>query len=103
MNQLIVGMQTMMPLSHPKTRYVGQNAKVGNAVPVIASIIHVCSQFLFLLRVLQEMDVDIEDGSEVPKAVKRKPPKPEESKSKKEHVNVVFIGHVGKLFPHVCA
>lgn len=43
------------------------------------------------------MDVDGEDGADVPKAAKRKPPKAEESKSKKEHVNVVFIGHVGKF------
>jgi len=41
-----------------------------------------------------EMDIDGEEDEEVPKAIKRKPPKPEESKSKKEHVNVVFIGHV---------
>lgn len=54
--------------------------------------------FLFLSkRCIQDMDVDGEDGSDLPKALKRKPPKPEESKSKKEHINVVFIGHVGEF------
>lgn len=44
-------------------------------------------------------DGEITDGDPLPKASsKKKPPKPEESKSKKEHVNVVFIGHVGELF-----
>ncbi|KAI9585460.1 eukaryotic peptide chain release factor GTP-binding subunit ERF3A [Glossina fuscipes] len=39
---------------------------------------------------------DIEDGEgeTTPKVSKKKPPKVEESRSKKEHVNVVFIGHV---------
>lgn len=45
------------------------------------------------------MDIDeseIADGDALPKpSTKRKPPKVEESCSKKEHVNVVFIGHVG--------
>jgi peptide chain release factor subunit 3 len=45
--------------------------------------------------------MEIEDGETpegvLPKAsTKKKPPKPEESRSKKEHVNVVFIGHVGE-------
>lgn len=43
-------------------------------------------------------DIDeIEDveGDATPKVSKKKPPKVEESRSKKEHVNVVFIGHVG--------
>lgn len=41
---------------------------------------------------------DIEDGEgeTTPKVSKKKPPKVEESRSKKEHVNVVFIGHVGR-------
>ncbi|XP_052869982.1 eukaryotic peptide chain release factor GTP-binding subunit ERF3A [Anopheles cruzii] len=34
------------------------------------------------------------DGDAAPKVSKKKPPKVEESRSKKEHVNVVFIGHV---------
>uniref|UniRef100_A0A336MN79 CSON003187 protein n=1 Tax=Culicoides sonorensis TaxID=179676 RepID=A0A336MN79_CULSO len=44
----------------------------------------------------QEMDVDGEDDDEVgiPKASKKKVVKAEDTKSKKEHVNVVFIGHV---------
>lgn len=43
-------------------------------------------------------DGEMNDGDPLPKASsKKKPPKPEESKSKKEHVNVVFIGHVGEL------
>lgn len=47
---------------------------------------------------LQEMDVDGEDDDEIgiPKASKKKVVKTEDTKSKKEHVNVVFIGHVGK-------
>jgi hypothetical protein len=37
------------------------------------------------------------EGDALPKpSTKRKAPKVEESCSKKEHVNVVFIGHVGK-------
>lgn len=40
---------------------------------------------------------DAEDGeSGAIKIAKKKLPKVEESKSKKEHVNVVFIGHVGE-------
>lgn len=42
-----------------------------------------------------------EDGEDVlgdlaPKASKKKTVKVDETKSKKEHVNVVFIGHVGE-------
>jgi len=36
------------------------------------------------------------DELAIPKPKKR-PLKPEETKSKKEHINVVFIGHVGTL------
>lgn len=47
-------------------------------------------------------DEDGEDGDGLgelaPKIIKKKAPKIEESKSKKEHVNVVFIGHVGECF-----
>lgn len=40
-------------------------------------------------------DGEAGEGESLPKASsKKKPPKPEESRSKKEHVNVVFIGHV---------
>lgn len=44
----------------------------------------------------EEMELDDGelDGDNVAKVCKKKPPKVEESKSKKEHVNVVFIGHV---------
>lgn len=42
-------------------------------------------------------DGEATEGDPLPKAsTKRKPPKIEENRSKKEHVNVVFIGHVGK-------
>ena len=41
-------------------------------------------------------DIDDVEGDATPKVSKKKVPKIEESKSKKEHVNVVFIGHVGK-------
>jgi peptide chain release factor subunit 3 len=34
------------------------------------------------------------DSEEVAPRIKKKPVRPEETKSKKEHVNVVFIGHV---------
>lgn len=32
----------------------------------------------------------------VKKIPKKKPPRVEDTRSKKEHVNVVFIGHVGE-------
>ncbi|CAL8143054.1 unnamed protein product [Orchesella dallaii] len=35
-----------------------------------------------------------EDGEEVVARIKKKPARPEETASKKEHINVVFIGHV---------
>lgn len=41
-----------------------------------------------------ELDDGDVDGENAVKVSKKKPPKVEESKSKKEHVNVVFIGHV---------
>lgn len=37
------------------------------------------------------------EGEKKQKIVKKKSPTIEENKSKKEHVNVVFIGHVGQL------
>lgn len=37
-----------------------------------------------------------DDSEEVAPRIKKKPVRPEETKSKKEHVNVVFIGHVGE-------
>ena len=37
------------------------------------------------------------DGEEIVVRTKKKPVAKEETKSKKEHVNVVFIGHVGEL------
>lgn len=46
---------------------------------------------------LQEAE-DLEEGGsdKVAKVAKKKLPKVEENKSKKEHINVVFIGHVGE-------
>lgn len=44
-------------------------------------------------------EIDDVEGDATPKVSKKKIPKVEESRSKKEHVNVVFIGHVGKLHP----
>lgn len=42
-----------------------------------------------------EGDDEEPSSEEAPKIIKKKPPKPEEAqKNKKEHVNVVFIGHV---------
>lgn len=43
------------------------------------------------------MDTEDAEDDPLPKAsTKKKPPKAEENRSKKEHVNVVFIGHVGE-------
>lgn len=39
-----------------------------------------------------------EDGELTKKIPKKKPPRVEDTRSKKEHVNVVFIGHVGKFY-----
>lgn len=41
-----------------------------------------------------EEELDVEDTETPAKTMKKKPPKAEETKSKKEHINVVFIGHV---------
>jgi hypothetical protein len=45
-------------------------------------------------------EIEVEDGEAegdaMPKITKKKIVKVEENQSKKEHVNVVFIGHVGK-------
>jgi len=41
-----------------------------------------------------DMDPDVEEEQAV--RTKKKPTKTEVTRSKKEHVNVVFIGHVGK-------
>lgn len=46
-----------------------------------------------MLQELGDLE-DAEDGAI--KIAKKKMPIVEESKSKKEHVNVVFIGHVGE-------
>jgi peptide chain release factor subunit 3 len=43
-----------------------------------------------------EVEEDEDEAEEVIKPKKRPVNKTEETKSKKEHVNVVFIGHVGK-------
>lgn len=52
-----------------------------------------------MLSLKQDMDVEESESAEgdaLPKPpIKRKQPKVEENCSKKEHVNVVFIGHVG--------
>lgn len=50
-------------------------------------------------------DLDLAEGDlALPKpSTKRKPPKVEENCSKKEHVNVVFIGHVGESKKVLCA
>lgn len=46
-------------------------------------------------------DLDDAEAGSIPKVSKKKLPKVEEWKSKKEHVNVVFIGHVGKILQFV--
>lgn len=40
---------------------------------------------------------ELGDDEKTAKVAKKKSPTIEENKSKKEHVNVVFIGHVGEL------
>lgn len=42
-------------------------------------------------------DAEFTEGEATPKVSKKKVIKVEENRSKREHVNVVFIGHVGKL------
>lgn len=56
-----------------------------------------CEKIIFIESLyLQELG-DLEDAEDgAIKLAKKKMPKVEESKSKKEHVNVVFIGHVGE-------
>lgn len=43
----------------------------------------------------EDLDGDADNEASI-KLNKKKPVKIEENKSKREHVNVVFIGHVGK-------
>lgn len=47
-----------------------------------------------------EVESDPEEAADVEAApkIKKKPPKAAENKSRKEHINVVFIGHVGKIY-----
>lgn len=46
---------------------------------------------------METEDGEVTEDDPLPKAsTKKKPPKAEENRSKKEHVNVVFIGHVGE-------
>lgn len=42
-------------------------------------------------------DADFAEGEAAAKVSKKKVVKVEENRSKREHVNVVFIGHVGEL------
>lgn len=42
-------------------------------------------------------DAEFTEGEATPKVSKKKVVKVEENRSKREHVNVVFIGHVGEL------
>lgn len=42
-------------------------------------------------------DAEFTEGEATPKVSKKKVIKVEENRSKREHVNVVFIGHVGEL------
>jgi hypothetical protein len=55
--------------------------------------------FLCSHQDMETEDGELTEGDSLPKAsTKKKPPKIEENRSKKEHVNVVFIGHVGESF-----
>lgn len=49
----------------------------------------------------QERDDFDENADKKAKAVKKKSPTIEDNRSKKEHINVVFIGHVGKQIIHI--
>ena len=51
---------------------------------------------LYVFQDAEDLDGSEEETEKVVKAPKKKGPKLEENKSKKEHVNVVFIVHVGK-------
>ncbi len=44
-----------------------------------------------------EVESDGEGAAEAVPKIKQKLPKVNENRSKKEHINVVFIGHVGKF------
>lgn len=44
----------------------------------------------------EEAEDEFVEGEATPKVSKKKIVKVEENRSKREHVNVVFIGHVGK-------
>lgn len=44
-----------------------------------------------------EVESDGEGAAEAVPKIKQKLPKVTENRSKKEHINVVFIGHVGKF------
>lgn len=46
---------------------------------------------------------DDDDTEEHVARIKKKPARPEETKSKKEHINVVFIGHVGMCKTNCCS
>jgi peptide chain release factor subunit 3 len=48
------------------------------------------------LQEVEAEDGDVLGDEMLPKISKKKVVKVEENQSKKEHVNVVFIGHVGK-------
>lgn len=55
-------------------------------------------QFSCTYQEVETEDGEVTEDDPLPKAsTKKKPPKAEENRSKKEHVNVVFIGHVGEL------
>lgn len=56
-----------------------------------------CKYFLCTYQDVETEDGEATEDDPLPKAsTKKKPPKAEENRSKKEHVNVVFIGHVGE-------
>lgn len=50
----------------------------------------------FYLQETEELEEADNENANSLKLSKKKVPKIEENKSKKEHVNVVFIGHVGE-------
>lgn len=51
---------------------------------------------MFLMRAQERDDFD-ENADKKAKLVKKKSPSIEDNRSKKEHINVVFIGHVGEF------
>lgn len=69
------------------------NGKIWDSCHVFVEIFLWIGGISYISQELGELE-EVEEGAI--KIAKKKMPKVEENKSKKEHVNVVFIGHVGE-------